>query len=836
MPGIKLTGQPKSSAAGGSSFNDMTGADKAGAGLSGTAGTTASDVRALGTAARSATSALNRFTTALQSASSALGGGRGGGGDGGGGGTTGSGKGRASRPQQANLHVQEYRQFQRNMAGERASANAENANLDLISRREARMQAAIARTQAAARPQDSHIGAYRANQIQTRRQYNEDRMNANAENRMRMPAFSHIAAFRQAQKNPSSPFDSHIAAFRQAKKNPSSPFDSHIQAFNQYQAAQRAQFDADYKMANYENRNFDLRARRAAAANQWGASALGAGKRGAGMLGLGGLAAAGEGLASAGIWAVPLALALSPQIGGLAAGAYNAATSRYTGYATGAYGMARAGGFSGSPFLNSGFWKHDTIGQQYGLGRTEQMAALQAYGIVPTSIGGMNADINAIGKSSLNPSTSGMDQSQVIGIMRMMGGNFGTSASSANNTLYDLLSRATAQGLDRSQLAQNFSSLMGNLAAAGNSVVPGSIASLMADAPGAAGTGAARSGAAIANVLSGAAANQSAFGSPVQSVMYMRAAAGVRSQSDLVRLVGGPAAYKALASTGQGQAFINAMLNKHTSLADRAQELATNLPATAKMALATSTYSGLLPGSPIGGLATSAIAGFAGASPSDAMTYQLTAANGAVTNFNGAWQNGSAGSYASQLKAMGVPVSQIPMFLASAKQSGVSPVMMAMQAKRESAFGMNQKGGNGGGEGQFLKSTWNSPGIGKGNILNPADNIAAMARYDAILMKQNGGNAAGVISQYSGGNYTLQQLLGGSAASAPLEKGQSNMLRNQADMSDAATSSSQATYNEVGLALDGLVTAIQNLKGALEKAEEQGPSHTNPFTGHFIGK
>lgn len=93
--------------------------------------------------------------------------------------------------------------------------------------------------------------------------------------------------------------------------------------------------------------------------------------------------------------------------------------------------------------------------------------------------------------------------------------------------------------------------------------------------------------------------------------------------------------------------------------------------------------------------------------------------------------------------------------VSKANQYGINPNIAYAQIQRESGFNPRAVGASGErGLGQFMKATWERPGIGSGsfdNAFDPVMNLDAWGNYMAYLMGLFGGSYIKALTAYNGG-------------------------------------------------------------------------------------
>lgn len=591
---------------------------------------------------------------------------------------------------------------------------------------------------------------------------------------------------------------------------------------------------------------------------------------GAGILARGanaGLAAFGLSALSTLIVAALRDIINAPQLmGQMWRGALSAAAP-YIDVKTAAYALGRAGGFSGQSTLRGLFpGGYQTPPWMQFLGLTPE-AALQSVarlGVAPRSA---NEAIGAARTNAVYGLTSAF-AGMAPGTVERLGAQ---GLAYGQTTMGDLqgylqifasaMDDAIARGMDRARILSSIQDTLDVIAKSAPAMGAGGTAAFFSRLSGL-GTPAARTGALQGQIMTGLAGTmQSPFGSPNTAMMAVRLAGNFnnfRTESDVRHFLhlgagvtpkGMPQAIwqdwvRRITSTSQSNPTMAAALamqlgqgmpGAQQEVARSAGGLAGSLP-PGLQPYAMSAFTGL-PFSGAMGLLQAPLVpapGVSGASSAGNINEALRIMGGgpALTAFD------STQDYAGILKRAGVPANLIPMFISSGQRNGVSPLMLAAIAQRESQFnpaavGINRRvGGRGSissrdyGIMQINQANLATFGLNTQTAFDPARNIEAgaefLSRYGINRYNPNDKGYVGDISSRVASMLT---------SNIPSDILAAQARRAQAEITGGAAA--MATFvpavGAVNDALSGLVRAAQSVISALSSmvgtsgAASQGP-------------
>jgi hypothetical protein len=595
--------------------------------------------------------------------------------------------------------------------------------------------------------------------------------------------------------------------------------------------AQSSQDAAMYRYmrqnADHENRMYDRRRSRITNGIRGGAARFlnHAGRfAGMGALGeIGGLAGMMlDNPVTAGL-AVASTVAFLPQLSAGLNSGFMGATSDYRNTATGMYALSRAGGWNGDAMMDSftnPSGSHFNRGvrsafSQVGLDPQSAVRLVQQYGITPQSQNDFLSTAVQLQATQLNPTLGNVSQGQLmstLGFMRSSGAGGNLAYNTQNLT--NLLSDAMRLGIDKSTLIQSMTSSLSTAIQGGALGANANTESDFVKQFTYSGTASGRTGASAAALAGGTtSAMNNVFGSPARAAMMMQAAGRIRNASDLANVIG-PDAYQQLSHSPAGQMEIQQMLSAPPAI--KAQLLGNIMAASPDASINMMTN-----------FATNTL-GLRGAEVQSFVASQTGTTLGAVYDYRGGQQAQSGymanqdDQYTAQMRQMGVPASQIATFLAAGKKNNVNPVVLASQAKTESAFGKNNYNAASGarGEMQFLPSTWKQ--YGGGNINNNTDSINAAARYDRALLDRYGGNLSRALNTYGGdtsGQYAqtiFGNMPGGANQVVPVSADQQKILNAQSRAGYSGIQGSEDSFYEFNGAVSTFSTAVDEFSTAMK--------------------
>lgn len=557
----------------------------------------------------------------------------------------------------------------------------------------------------------------------------------------------------------------------------------------------------------------------------------------AGRFGFGGTSRLLTGAVGAEIAAKALEeIVLAPQvIGSLESGALSSAQP-YIDLTMGAYGYGRAGGFSGERALRGvfpgGYQVPDWM-SALGLGPTESMGLLRRFGVAPRSEEDFTGLQRSLGTLRLLPGTVGVE-GETLGSMRQAAryGLVQPTESSTRNygmQLSEVLENAVARGMDRATILHSIDASIAMAARVGGIGVsaPGlqDFMFRFANLPGG------RTGEAGLQAMAGLEASTQKIGRvPLQTMMAVQAASGIKSEADLSRLLG-PDAFAKATSTPEGRAAVENLMqsNRRGDSYAAARWLGVLMEGNPQAQYGVFSQSQFFRGLPseMVPLAMSAATGMppmqvlaAQQNPKGLITRHGTVSTGIDDDLFRYDSSKGMDFYKSGLLRMGVRRDLVNQVITQAAMHKLNPLLLGGVMMQESSGGINPAVLPGGSMAGNVMQITPDPKLPAPPMDETASIAAGAAHLESDIRKSDG-SFSGVLRGYNGPgmkmgyarNVMTYMELGGQGDNIPTD-----MLSTSASIQQAMMAASATSFHEMNTIVPTVNGGLKDLTAAAHEA------------------